>query len=145
MIKRLLRSLLVGIVVAVGLAATTTPAANAAISSSCAGNRVSLISHYSDRTGDLIARTGVYRSTGKVCFITNKAGVLYGESSKMDLTVWKHVSPTNTLLERDGPKNFTYYAGAATVADTGCIWFNLAMWARDGVLIEDYGTANTCW
>lgn len=142
---KLLRSLLVCIIAAVALTATTSSAANASISSNCAGSRVSLISHYSDRTGDLIARTGVYRSNGNVCFITTKAGVLYGESSKMDLTVWKHVSPTNTLLERDGPRNFTYYAGAATVADTGCIWFNIAMWARDGVLIEDYGTANTCW
>lgn len=131
--KFLTRTLLVSALAISGLAVNS--AASPASAATCSGTKIDSLTFTSSNTNLAVANVGVYRNGSSVCAIAVKTGVLYGESSWMDLWVGG---------KRDAGY-FLYYAGPLTVTDNGCTYVTLAMKNRANEVIVDGPVIPKCY
>ena len=101
---------------------------------SCEGTRIALLTHTSTRSGDVIAKTGVYDNGTRICAVSVKQGYFYGKDTWMSLTLFK----TGTTPDSD-TGTFLYQAGPVRKNRDGCVNVELDMRNLQGQLIlQDY-------
>ncbi|MBQ1074708.1 hypothetical protein KBX06_16265 [Micromonospora sp. C31] len=119
-----LKMLPVALAMLVGLITPIVAAAPAQASGSCSGTNVGTLTHR-NWSGELVAYTGLYRTSSQFCAVTVKQGRWYGTRTRMYLTLI-----SNRTYDDRG--EFLYQAGAVWVPRGTCYYVNVGIWDGQG-------------
>lgn len=119
--------------VLVGLAVPVAVATPAQAAGNCSGTQVFTLNHRNN-SGELVAITGVYRTSTQFCAVTVKQGRWYGTRTHMQLVLL-----TGGFYKDEG--DFLYQAGAVWAPRGTCYNINVGIWDGNGNKQIDYQSA----